>query len=68
MVKNQCKRRQLVSERLDLTAFAATNLIRIKVRRKFSLSLQVIIIVLDFRRIMPPKYAYYQKASVFFAL
>ena len=51
-----------------LTAFAATNLIRIKVRRKFSLSLQVIIIVLNFKRIMSPEYAYYQIASVFFAL
>ena len=51
-----------------LTAFAATNLIRIKVGRKFSLSLQVIIIVLNFKRIMSPEYAYYQIASVFFAL
>ena len=51
-----------------LTAFAATNLIRIKVRRKFSLSLQVIIIVLNFKRIMSTEYAYYQIASVFFAL
>lgn len=51
-----------------LTAFAATNLIRIKVRKKFSLTLQVIIIVLNFEIIMPLKYAYYQIASVLFAL